>query len=188
MRNRDQEARARKAARGAELPAIAALVERFQQPIGSYLLYLVGDLDRALVLAEKTFVQAHRAGLASQLDLPARPWLYRLATRLAVAELRRRQPQARSRNQLSLGQPTQPPVEDRDIVLAVLGQLRPTARALLLLCDREGLSVAEVATILGRSAERVEPQLGRARAQFRHLYLLQHAMRRPHANGATTRA
>jgi RNA polymerase sigma-70 factor (ECF subfamily) len=173
--------------RGAEPPAIAALVERFQQPVGSYLLYLVGDLDRALVLAEKTFVQAQRAGLATQLDLSAQSWLYRRATQLALTELRRRQPQARSLGQLSLGQPTQPPAEDRDVVLAVLGQLRPGERALLLLCDREGLSAAEVAAILGRSAERVQRQLGRARARFGHLYLLQHTLGRPHPNGATTR-
>ena len=75
MGQADEEAHSQEAV-GAALPPVAALVERFQQRLGTYLLHLVGDLDHALVLAEQTFVRAHFAGLASGPELSAQVWLY----------------------------------------------------------------------------------------------------------------
>jgi RNA polymerase sigma factor (sigma-70 family) len=168
----------------AGLPVVA-LAERFQQAVGSYLLQLVGDLDRALVLTEQTFVRAHRAGVDTQSDLSAQAWLFRIATQLALAELRGRPLRAGSHGPHSQADPSSPLAAEREVVRAVLGQLRPDERAVLLLCDREGLSEADVAAILGERAERVQQLLGRARTRFRQLYVLQHALAHPHPNGAT---
>lgn len=173
MGKADDEAHSQEAV-GAALPPVAALVERFQQRLGTYLLHLVGDLDHALVLAEQTFVRAHFAGLASGPELAAQVWLYGVATQLAFSDMRRRQPAPR------------PFAESRDMVRAVLAQLHPDERAALLLADKQGLHEAEVAAIFGQTADQMRQQLKRARTRFRDLYVRQHALAegRP-TNGAS---
>ena len=163
MGQADEEAHSQEAV-GAALPPVAALVERFQQRLGTYLLHLVGDLDHALVLAEQTFVRAHFAGLASGPELSAQVWLYGVATQLAFADLRRRRPVPHE------------VAEGRDVVRAVLAQLHPDERAALLLADKQGLHEAEVAAILGQTADQIQRQLKRARTRFRDLYVRQHTL------------
>ena len=183
--NGNEEVRSTRA-QPAELPRTAALVERFQQRVGSYLLRLVGDLDAALLLAEHTFVRAHRAGLSIERGLSAQTWLYRVATQLAFAQLRRQQPNARSDYLSTRRDRGRALAEDREVVRAVLAQLSPDQRAVLLLCDGERLSKAEVAVILGGSPERIEWLLERARTRFRQLHLLEHTLAQRNPNGAAT--
>lgn len=153
--------------------AFAALVERYQQPLGGYLQHLVGDVDAALDLAQDTFVRAYRAIGATPPGLLVRPWLYRIATNLAHDHLRRR----RRFTWLPLhivdrfvgGQPMDA-IEERALVRQALGRLQPEERAVLLLCGLERLTYAEAAAALGGSAEAVRKRFGRAKARFRAAY------------------
>jgi DNA-directed RNA polymerase specialized sigma24 family protein len=77
-------------ARAGDQAAFAALITRYQQPLGGYLAHLTGDRELAADLAQETFLRAYRALGATRPDLLIRPWLYRIATNLAYDFLRRR--------------------------------------------------------------------------------------------------
>jgi len=72
--------------------AFTAVVERYQVPIGRYLLRLVGNLTLAEDLCQETFFRAYRAIFNMDDDLALKPWLYRIATNVAYSALRRRRP------------------------------------------------------------------------------------------------
>jgi RNA polymerase sigma-70 factor, ECF subfamily len=154
--------------------AFAALVERYQQPLGSYLWRLTRDRELALDLTQDTFLRAYQSIGETTPDLLARPWLFRIATNLAYDEFRRR----RRFGRLPIGTLARPagpdesvPVEERDLVHRALSRLRPSEQAVLLLCAVEQLSYREVAAILGCSSEAVRKQFTRAKERFRVVYV-----------------
>jgi RNA polymerase sigma-70 factor (ECF subfamily) len=66
-----------------DMDALGALVERFQQPLTSYLDRLVGpDWALAQDLTQETFLRV-LSQRALRLDQPFKPWLYAVATNLA---------------------------------------------------------------------------------------------------------
>jgi RNA polymerase sigma-70 factor, ECF subfamily len=68
---------------GGKKEALAALVERYQQPLANYLNHLVGpDWALAQDLTQETFLRVLRQQ-ASRGDRPFKPWLYAIATNLA---------------------------------------------------------------------------------------------------------
>jgi RNA polymerase sigma-70 factor (ECF subfamily) len=153
--------------------AFAALVERYQQPLGSYLWRLSRDRDLALDLTQETFLRAYRSIGAMPAGLQVRPWLYRIATNLAYDEFRRRRRFRRlpigAREDLA-GQDESVPVEERELVQRALARLRQNDQKVLLLCAVEQLSYREVATILHCSSEAVRKQFARAKERFRIAY------------------
>ena len=153
------------AARRGDRAAIAALVQRYQQSIGSYLLHLTGDPEAAVCLTADTFVHVCRSYPAAQHGLAVRQWLIRTATQLARTHLRRRQ----WLNWLPGRRVAIRPISgatERELVRSALARLWVTDRAVLLLCDLEGLPETEVAGVLGWRVPRVRRRLVRARARF----------------------
>ena len=153
------------AARGGDRAAVAALVQRYQQAIGSYLLHLTGDPEAAVGLTADTFVHACRSRPGAGRGLPVRPWLIRTATQLARAHLRRRRWLSWLPGRRLAIRPLRGAAE-RELVRSALARLWVTDRAVLLLCDLEGLPETEVAMILGWRLPRVRRRLVRARARF----------------------
>jgi RNA polymerase sigma-70 factor (ECF subfamily) len=164
--------------------ALAGLVEAYQQPLGSYVLHLVGRLDVALALTQETFVHAYRAETAHPPELAIRPWLYREATRLAYRHLRR----AQQPGPLSIPVPEAPlwpsaaastttTSAERALVESVLRDLELGERAVLLLCDLEQFPYPAAAAILGLTSQGLDRRLARARAHFRRASLAHHALR-----------
>jgi RNA polymerase sigma-70 factor (ECF subfamily) len=153
--------------------AFAQLVERYQQPLGSYLWRLTRDRDLALDLTQDTFLRAYRGIGATLPGLQVRAWLYRIATNLAYDHFRR---QRRFRRlPISLFEHRAAPdesasVEERDLVERGLARLDPRDRAVLLLCAVEQLSYREVAAIIGRSPDAARKQFTRAKQRFRLAY------------------
>ena len=153
--------------------AFAVLVERFQQPLGSYLWRLTHDADVALDLTQETFLHAYQSIGQTRPGLLVRPWLYRIATNLAYDEFRRRRrlghvragmvPSAAVQDETSA-------VEERELVQLALERLRPSDRAVLLLCAIEELTYSEVAVTLGCSSEAARKQFTRAKERFRVAY------------------
>lgn len=153
--------------------AFAALVERYQQPLGSYLWRLSRDRDLALDLTQETLLRAYRSIGAMPAGLQARPWLYRIATNLAYDEFRRQRRFRRlpigAREHLAT-QDESVPIEERELVQRALARLRPNDQAVLLLCAVEQLSYREVGAILHCSSEAVRKQFTRAKERFRLAY------------------
>jgi RNA polymerase sigma-70 factor (ECF subfamily) len=159
--------------RAGDRDAFAALVERYQQPIGSYLWRLTRDRELAADLTQDTFLRAYRSIAATPGPILVRPWLYRIATNLAHDEFRRRRrfgvllDRALGR-QLATSESVA--IEERELVQLALERLRPMERAVLLLCVVEQLSYREVAAIVGSSPEAIRKQFTRAKERFRVAY------------------
>jgi RNA polymerase sigma-70 factor (ECF subfamily) len=160
--------------------ALSALVKEYQQPLGGYLLHLLGEAEVAGVLTQETFVCAYREYVARQSGLAVRPWLYRTATRLARRHLDLTRPAARlgaPRVERTVPAPAAASTsEQQALVQSVLRNLQLGERVVLLLCDFERLPDDEAAAILGVSPARLRTRLERARAHFRLAYVEHHAL------------
>jgi len=160
-------------ARHGDRAAFAALVERYQQPLGSYLWRLTRDRELAADLTQETFLRAYRSIAMTRPGLLVRSWLYRIGTNLVYDEFRRRRrwgsaPMGTFAPAASQDETTS--VEERELVQLALQALRPSDRAVLLLYAVEQLTYPEVAAILGRSSEATRKQFTRAKKRFRAAY------------------
>ena len=153
--------------------AFRALVLRYQRPVFALLSRMLARSGRASLvedLAQETFLRAHRAlpgfrqGGAARLST----WLLTIATRLALDELRRREP-APPRD---LREPERPDALALRGALArrlaaAVSALTPEQRAAFLLREAHGLSYDEVARALDTDVGVVKSRLFRARAALR---------------------
>jgi RNA polymerase sigma factor (sigma-70 family) len=93
------------------------------------------------------------------------PWLYRVAYRIAEAEMRRERHQVR----LPEFAAAEPAGDALPSLLAALRHLSPTQRAAVYLHYQADRPVAEVARLLGTSTAAVKVHLFRARQRLRRL-------------------
>lgn len=136
----------------------------------------MGDVARAQELTQETFIRAYRAlAQGERWDNP-RAWLYRVASRLAMNEHRRRKLiewLPLSGTEVDSAPEVEATVVEGIAVRAALDTLPLKYRIPLVLCVCEGWKVAEVAEVLGLTANGVKARLKRARAKFRRAYLLE---------------
>ena len=149
------------------------MFRQYEQPICSYLARLTGDLARAQELTQETFLRAYQALARGQRWDNARAWLYRVASRLATDDYRRR----RLLQWLPLSgvEPDPKPgieaaTAERLAVQAALEALPPKYRVPLVLYVHEERTVAEIAETLKLSISAVKMRLCRAREKFRQAY------------------
>lgn len=142
-----------------------ALYERYSGEIAYYLLKLTSDREAAEDLVQDTFVRAIERERQLRDRMAIRPWLYRIATNLAISFLRRLQLRAR----LPFGaiERSDPAIwiAETDQVRAALCSIGPAQAACLILRER-GFSRREIATICGVSEEGVKSRLARGEASF----------------------
>ncbi len=143
-----------------------------------YLERLLGAGGAAQEAAQEALLRLHRLGAGGVAPGQERYWVYRVATRLALNELRRARLRERVAPFLALfsGAPArqaQDPGEraersERDGQLrAALDRLPARQRAVLLLREFEELSYAEIAQLLGASLAKIKTDLFRARRALR---------------------
>ena len=162
---------------------LADLVERYQQRLVRYLLYLTGRRDCAEDLAQETWIRVLQRG--SQYNGRQRfdPWLFAIARNLAIDHVRKK---------LKTVQTASLP-DDRDAMLLVpssgpspfeaaarsedairlAGQLQilsPLYREALLLRFQEELSLAEIAQVLGAPVTTVTSRIYRGLAALRSAF------------------
>src|SRR6187551_2479084 len=70
--------------------AFAELVSRYRNQITSYIYRMTNDYDGAVDLAQETFVRVYRAAGRYQTTHAFSTYIYRIATNLAISELRKR--------------------------------------------------------------------------------------------------
>ena len=168
MRRTDAATMAAVRSRGAFLD----LYERTVTDVYSYLASRVGDRGVVEELTQDVFVAgAHRCAAGEVVDVA---WLIGVARHKLIDHWRA---QARNDRKLALAHSSaltraseEPESIDPGLAAQVLAGLNPIYRAALVLRHVDGLSVAAVATHLGRSVEATEQVLTRARASFRALY------------------
>lgn len=153
--------------------AFEALFLQYEQAICSYLARLTGDEARAQELTQEVFIRAYHALLRGERWNNARAWLYRVASRLATDEYRRRK-LLQWLPLLGTEPDRAPPVETcvirRVDVQATLDALPPKYRIPLELYTYERYTVAEIADLLELSVSAVKMRLSRARTKFQQAY------------------
>lgn len=152
--------------------AFVAFVDGALPQVYHYLLRRVGDRSVAEELTSETLLGAVKArGGGHGLEWSA-AWITGIARHKLVDHWRRQAREERSLSAVASAwrdehwdEPLEPGRADD-----VLARLNPSQRAALTLRYRDGLPVAEVAELLGRSVAATENLLARSRSAFRNLY------------------
>lgn len=155
--------------------AFDTLFRQYEESICSYLARLTGDPARAQELAQETFLRAYQAlAKGERWDNP-RAWLYRVASRLATDDYRRRRllrwlPLWDDRVSRTGNGSVESRVTEKVDVQAALNALPPRYRVPLVLYVYEERTVAQIAETMGLSVSAVKMRLSRAREMFRQAY------------------
>jgi RNA polymerase sigma-70 factor (ECF subfamily) len=174
--------------------AFAELVRRYRNQITNYVYRMTNDYDLGVDLAQETFMRVYAAAERYQTSYAFSTYIYRIATNLAISELRRR----KRRRLVSLTSffheretpsdtseleiPDKGPLQDvtvvederRAAVARAIATLPEKYRAPLVLRDVEERSYEEIASILGMNEGTVKSRINRARTFLRdklRLYL-----------------
>ena len=177
----DEDVRLMLAFREGQAAAFDELFRRWSGPLLRYLERMVRDLATAEELVQEAFLRVHRARDRYSPDARFSTWLYRIATNLALNELRRPRRKLAHHSadddatpELAGESPAPDDVVDARrrgaAVCEALGQLPEKQRAALCLAAVEGLSYAEVAAALEVTEKAVKSLVHRARtALAKHL-------------------
>jgi RNA polymerase sigma-70 factor, ECF subfamily len=170
------------ATRTGDEDAFAELVGRYRNQLTGYIYRMTNDYDGAVDLAQETFVRLYRAVDRYQTSYAFSTYLYRIATNLAISELRKRKRrklvsltgffQTTDRGEAREFDPVdERPLIDRELVATerrqavqrAISTLPEKYRAPLILRDVEGCSYEEIARILQTSEGTVKSRISRAR-------------------------
>jgi RNA polymerase sigma-70 factor (ECF subfamily) len=167
--------------------AFAEIVRRYRNQITNYVYRMTNDYDLGVDLAQETFMRVYAAAERYQTTYAFSTYIYRIATNLAISELRRR----KRRRLISLSsffQERESPsdtceldiqdagplqdvtyVEDerRAAVARAIATLPEKYRAPLVLRDVEERSYEEIACILQMNEGTVKSRINRARTFLR---------------------
>ena len=167
--------------------AFAEIVRRYRNQITNYVYRMTNDYDLGVDLAQETFMRVYAAAERYQTSYAFSTYIYRIATNLAISELRRR----KRRRLVSLSSffgerespsdtceldfPDKGPLQDvtvvederRAAVARAIATLPEKYRAPLVLRDVEERSYDEIAHILGMNEGTVKSRINRARTFLR---------------------
>ncbi|HVF88048.1 MAG TPA: sigma-70 family RNA polymerase sigma factor, partial [Pyrinomonadaceae bacterium] len=175
------------ATRAGDEVAFAELVRRYRNQITNYIYRITNDYDTAVDLSQETFLRVYRAAERYQSSYAFSTYIYRIATNLAISELRRRkrrrlvsltgffQRRDREGDAYEFDPPDCRPLQDSTLVenerqsavARAIGTLPDKYRAPLVLRDVEGRSYDEIARILELSEGTVKSRINRARSFLR---------------------
>jgi RNA polymerase sigma-70 factor, ECF subfamily len=165
--------------RSGDREAFAHLIDRYKDPMVSYLTRLTGDRDRAEDLAQETFIRLYRSSDRYVEQGRFTAYLYRIATNLLRTEERRR----RRWRLLSLEFPLSgsgsnghhpSPAAHRDMeqselsraIGKALAALPSRYRVPLVLREMEGLAYEEIARVTGWREGTVKSRINRGRRRL----------------------
>lgn len=168
-------------ARGGDSAAFDALFRRFNARIFGYLARMVGNDEEGRDLTQETFVKAWRMLPGLHDSARFSPWLYRIATSIAIDHLRSRKgrglwqldDETSERANSNAGRLQEGPEEQvaqTEQVRQALALVSPRYRACLLLQITGGFSQREIASMLHMSEKSVSVYVRRGSEQFRRAY------------------
>ena len=165
--------------------AFSELVRRFKEPITAFALRMLNDHQKALDVAQETFVNVYVHAQSYRPVASFQGWLYRIAHNLAINELRRRKrEQAVSIDApLDPGRPDGPRFEPPDnaanaeesilgrermeVVRRCVASLPEKYRSAIVMKDMQGLKFEEIAVILDCPESTVKSRVMRGRRMIR---------------------
>ena len=162
--------------------AFAVIISRYRNPITNYLYRFLNDYEEAVDLAQETFVRVYFAIDRYHTDYAFSTYIYRIATNLAISEIRKR----KRRTILSLTglfqsdaddnteyQPADDKIlpdraliddEQGKVIARAIATLPPKYRVPVILRDIEGKTYEEIAGILELGLGTTKSRISRARA------------------------
>ena len=172
--------------------AFAEIVGRYRSPITNYLYRFLNDYEEAVDLSQETFVRVYFAIERYHTEYAFSTYIYRIATNLAISELRKR----KRRTILSLTglfqtdaedvTEFQPPdtrslpdedlLEDEQagVIAKAIETLPPKYRVPIILRDIEGKTYEEIAEImelgLGTTKSRISRARGLLKEKLKHYF------------------
>jgi RNA polymerase sigma-70 factor (ECF subfamily) len=172
--------------------AFAQIVDRYRNPITNYLYRFLNDYEEAVDLAQETFVRVYFAIDRYHTQFAFSTYIYRIATNLAISEIRRRKRrrvlsltglfQGEADEAVEYQPPDVRPLPDAELVdderdktiARAIAALPEKYRIPIVLRDIEGRSYDEVAEIMGLGLGTTKSRISRARALLKEK--LQHYM------------
>lgn len=173
------------AAKAGDEDAFAEIVARHKNSLTNYLYRMLGDFEEAVDLAQESFVRVFFALDRYRADHAFSTYIYRIATNLAITEMRKR----KRRRLMSLtgllggdGEEARDfdPADERPgpaesltaeqrtrVIERAIASLPEKYRAPVVLRDVEELSYEEVAEVLGIGIGTVKSRINRGRAMLR---------------------
>jgi RNA polymerase sigma-70 factor (ECF subfamily) len=172
--------------------AFAEIVNRYRSPITNYLYRFLNDYEEAVDLAQETFVRVYFAIERYHTEYAFSTYIYRIATNLAISELRKR----KRRRLISLTglfqsdedetkefqPPDLKPLPDADLldgeqsrtIAKAIETLPEKYRAPIVLRDVEGKTYEEIAQILelglGTTKSRISRARGLLKEKLKHYF------------------
>jgi RNA polymerase sigma-70 factor, ECF subfamily len=174
------------ACRQGDEAAMEMLVRRHADNLLGYLVRMTRNRAQAEDLFQETLIRVHRKADSFRPDGRFKPWLFSIATHLAVDSARssRRQPRDDTAEVVNeIPDPRPDPSDDAAradrarLVRRAIDSLPPRQRATLVLAYFEGLNYPDVARALGCSVGTVKTQMSRALQQLARI------LPRPDLNG-----
>lgn len=161
--------------------AFAEIVSRYRNPLTNYLFRMLNDYEEAVDLAQETFVRVYFAIERYHTDYAFSTYIYRIATNLAISEIRRR----KRRRLLSLTgffqygddeeadfhPPDKKPLPDagmledeqKAVISKAIATLPDKYRTPIILRDIEGLSYEEIADVMQLGLGTTKSRISRGR-------------------------
>jgi RNA polymerase sigma-70 factor (ECF subfamily) len=170
------------ATREGDETAFQELVRRYRNPITNFVYRMLNDYDRAVDLAQETFVRIYMSSERYQANYSFSTYIYRIASNLAISDLRQRKRRRvvpmpsffsdKENAEVEVEFPDQRLVhpdetlieeERRKAVERAIASLPDKYRAAVVLRDIEGRSYEEISVVLGLSDGTVKSRINRAR-------------------------
>ncbi len=168
-----------------ELPAFESLVSRYQTRIVAYSARMLNDHDEAEDVAQETFIKAYRSLDSFRGASSFSTWLYRIATNLCIdrARAKKRRPQqaysldepfdkednSGTREIADLSAEPSRGVERDELrrqVRLTVAEMPEKLRAVLVMCDIQGMAYEQIAQTLDCPIGTVKSRLFHARADL----------------------
>jgi RNA polymerase sigma factor (sigma-70 family) len=159
-------------AQAGERAAYSKLVRHYQDRLYRFVLRMVGTREEALELTQDVFIKAWQALPQWKPDAAFNTWLFRIGSNTAMDALRRRKIVEFTQIDEQYGAVADGPSPEAQLqskqrlhaLEAALAWLPPEQREAIVLREVEGLSYAELSTVLGVNEGTVKSRLARARA------------------------
>ncbi len=154
--------------------AFGQIMALYKDKIVNYLYQFSGDYQKAVELAQETFIRVYFKADRYRPIAPLSSWIYTIASNLAKTECRRSRKMATVSledipNNYSSGTYYEDPADPGLVrnLREALAALHPRYRVPVVLKDMEGYSQEEIAKIIKRPVGTVKARISRGREQLR---------------------